>query len=322
MDTELPPWAVNKNFFHHSNSPLPDGHVFWNKCEARQIVNDAFRVLNGELKGDKKKARDLIDKHKHENPNMHSGIVVQEYVNDVLLDAVNNQEAYRTAVAKIQEFTPLTWHDTEKESAVINHKLDPKYTPKIVKGEQTYKKDAEGTFCELELVCKHALEGVQIASQGINKLEGERNLFKTLPGTELPYNGRPDFSERIELKTMWDINAHTDAPRSNSIPKEPRAAHLTQVAGYYFLSKHLPTLVYANRNGYKIFKPSEDELKKWLDILIERCERRERLLKAAATTEDLLRLCDPEWDHMFAWKDTHPEVLAEAKKIFGGKTND
>ena len=49
---------------------------------------------------------------------------------------------------------------------------------------------------------------------------------------------------------------------------------------------------------------------------MEACSRRERLLKVASNTKELLRLCDPDWGHMFAWKDLHPEVLSEAKKIW------
>ena len=156
---------------------------------------------------------------------MTSGVVVQEYCDDILLNEITPGEAYRNAVAKIQGFEPLEWHDSEKENAIINHRTEPKYALKTYKDEPTYRKDADGEFCELELV-------------------------------------------------------------------------------------------YANRNTFKVFKPSEDELRVALDFLMEACSRRERLLKVASSTKELLRLCDPDWGHMFAWKDLHPEVLSEAKKIW------
>tara|TARA_R100000458_G_scaffold26659_1_gene24154 strand:+ start:404 stop:1372 length:969 start_codon:yes stop_codon:yes gene_type:complete len=313
---KLPPWAERHNYFHHSNPSMPDGYTFYNKCFVRPLVDHSWKVLKGELNGDKEQAQQIIDKHKNENPNMHSGVVVQEYCDDILLHGVNDSEAYRSAVAKIQEFTPLPWHDVEKEEAIIKHRLEEKYALKQYKGEDTYRKDAEGEHCELQLVCKHALQGLKQASEGINQLTGETDLLKVLPGTTLPYNGRPDYHQRIELKTMWDQMAHTDSPKANSIPKEPRFSHLTQIAGYWHLSGQLPTIVYANRNGFKVYKPAEDELRSALEYLIESCQRRERLLEAAKTTRDLLRLTDPDWDHMFAWKDVNPDVLGEAKQIW------
>ena len=311
-----PDYAEKHKYFHHSNPSMPDGYTLWNKCWVRPQVNKAWQVVKKEIKGDLSYSRHIIAINKSENPNMTSGVVVQEYCDDILLNEITPGEAYRNAVAKIQGFEPLEWHDSEKENAIINHRTEPKYALKTYKDEPTYRKDADGEFCELELVCKHALEGLKIAAQGINNLEGEVNLFKALPGNELQYNGRPDYHSRIELKTMWDQSAHTDSPKANSIVKSPRFGHLTQIAGYWALSGQLPTIVYANRNTFKVFKPSEDELRVALDFLMEACSRRERLLKVASSTKELLRLCDPDWGHMFAWKDLHPEVLSEAKKIW------
>ena len=313
---KYPPWAELHNFFHHSNPSMPDGYTFYNKIKIRGLVDKAWKVLKGELQGNKEEAQHIINIHKNQNPNMTSGVVVQEYCDDILLHEISPGDAYRNTVAKLQGFRPLEWHDVDREVAIIRHRTEPKYALKTYKGEPAYRKDAEGEFCELELVCKHALDGLTIAAQGINQLEGEINLFKALPGSELQYNGRPDYHQRIELKTMWDQMAYSDSPKANSIPKEPRFSHLTQIAGYWHLSGQLPTIVYANRNTFKIFKPSEDELRVALDFLMEACSRRERLLKVASNTEELLRLCDPQWDHMFAWKDLHPEVLSDAKKIW------
>jgi hypothetical protein len=313
---EYPDYAERHNYFHHSNPSMPDSITFFNKCWVRPQVNKAWKIVKKEIQGDIQEANHIINKYKNENPNMTSGVVVQEYCNDILLNEISPGDAYRNAVAKLQQFEPLEWHDTEKENAIIKHRTEPKYALKTYKGEPTYRKDAEGDFCELELVCKHALEGLREASEGINQLEGEINLFKALPGNELQYNGRPDYHQRIELKTMWDQMAYSDSPKANSIPKEPRFSHLTQIAGYWHLSGQLPTIVYANRNTYTVFKPSEDELRVALDSLMEACSRRERLLKAASNTQELLRLCDPQWDHMFAWKDINPEVLSEAKKLW------
>ena len=240
---QYPDYAERHNYFHHSNPSMPDSITFFNKCWIRPQVNKAWKIVKKEIQGDIQEANHIINKYKNENPNMTSGVVVQEYCDDILLNEISPGDAYRNAVAKLQQFEPLEWHDSEKENAIIKHRTEPKYALKTYKGEPAYRKDAEGDFCELELVCKHALEGLHLSGQ-------------------------------------------------------------------------LPTIVYANRNTYTVFKPSEDELRVALDSLMEACSRRERLLKAASNTQELLRLCDPQWDHMFAWKDINPEVLSEAKKLW------
>jgi hypothetical protein len=180
-----------------------------------------------------------------------------------------------------------------------------------------WRKSDQGTHTELELVFNHAIEGLLDAQKQhrLNRLEGEVDLFGDLPKCELPYNGKPDYSQCIELKTQWTSNVH-ETPRSNSLPSSVRAAHMTQIAGYYHLTNKMPTIVYANRGGYKTFSPTEDELQESLQLIFESCQRRERLLKAADNIEDVLRLCDPQWNGLFGWNDMNPEVLLNAKKIW------
>jgi len=40
-------------------------------------------------------------------------------------------------------------------------------------------------------------------------------------------------------------------------------------------------------------------------------------MKVADDVEDLLRLTDPHFADSFVWRDVHPEVLMQAKKMFG-----
>jgi len=121
----------------------------------------------------------------------------------------------------------------------------------------------------------------------------------------------------VELKTQWDSNAHTDSPRANSLPNEIRENHLTQIAGYNLLSGHVPKIVYANRLGYRVFEATQEQLEFGIARIVEACKRRERLLMAHDKIEDVLRLTDPMWSHMFAWRGYSPEIIHQAKQIWG-----
>ena len=317
MDYNTPDWAAKKNYYHHSNPVASDAKTIWDKGFVRVRVNKAYAILKGETDGDTQLAKATIDKYKILNTKMHAGIVVQEACDSHLLNDVSMNEVLKNAKQRLQEYESPTWRDQEKEKIEIEYKLESIFAQKEIKGEMTWRKADEGTHTELELVINHAIEGLKAAQKehGLNRLEGEVDLYAKLPKCELLYNGKPDYSQRIELKTIWTSNV-VDKPRSNSLPSEIRSPHMTQIAGYYFLTKKLPTIVYANKSGYRMFSPTEDQLQDALQIIIESCQRRERLLKAADNIEDVLRLCDPQWNGLFGWNDMNPEVLKNAKKIW------
>ena len=315
----IPEYAAKLYYYHHSNPSSGDGPTFWNKTRRRKIVGKAWSIVKGEIKGDKELALQTIDEYFDSNVKMHSGKVVQEICDKHLLDNMPYAQALKEGYEKLREYKIPTWRDHAKETAELEHKEKLLYAQKEVKGEMVWKKSDEGTASEMDLVAAHAIEGLKEAQSknGLNRLEAEVDLYKPLPGCDLMYNGKPDYSKRIELKTQWDGNIHTGSPRANSLPQEIRPTHMTQIAGYWHLTnKTIPTIVYANRVGYRLFTPSEDQLQNALDFIIESCQRRERLLKRAKDVEDLLRLCDPQWGAMFGWKDLHPTVLENAKKIW------
>jgi len=311
---DIPPeWAARHNYYHHSNPSRPDAATFWDKGIRRRAVNDSYKILKGELDGNATAARETIDKYAFDNINMHSGNIVQHYCDAVLLHDEGG-EAYPNAVNELHAYTSPKHNDIEKEMAVVHHREAVIYDSE---GKKARNPDDAGC-CELELVCGNALDGLREAFSlaRINDIEGEVDLWGQLEGCELKYNGRPDYCRRIELKTMWDRQAHTDKPAANSLPAVATHLHRQQVAGYWKLSGLLPTIVVANRMGYRIFQPSEDELRDTLQAVTQACQRRERLLKAAKSPEELVRLCDPQWDHFFAWKDLHPDVLKQAREIY------
>jgi hypothetical protein len=66
-----------------------------------------------------------------------------------------------------------------------------------------------------------------------------------------------------------------------------------------------------------VHEPTEEELDRALGDIASACKRREKLMKVADDVEDLLRLTDPHFADSFVWRDVHPEVLMQAKKMFG-----
>ena len=307
----------NKNYNHHSNPAVSDAKTFYDKLIIRPRVEKAWGIVKGETDGDRDLALATIDKYKIVNTKMHAGTTVQEACDKHLLEDVSLADALKYAKDRLQEYESPSWRDKEKEKIEIQYKLESQFAEKEIKGEMQWRKSDQGTHTELELVFNHAIEGLLDAQKQhrLNRLEGEVDLFGDLPKCDLPYNGKPDYSQCIELKTQWTSNVH-EAPRTNSLPSSIRSPHMTQIAGYYHLTKKMPTIVYANRGGYKTFSPTEDELRESLQLIFESCQRRERLLKAADNIEDVLRLCDPQWNGLFGWNDMNPEVLLNAKKIW------
>lgn len=316
-------WAHKKGYFHHSQPTTPDYWVFFDKGILRPARKKALAILAGEEPGDVEQAKALLDKHGYyqdatgrtqynDNINMISGRVVQNYCDRVLLEEISPGDSYAEAVNELQSIHVGSWRDQDLVKMQVEGRLAPRFTADGSKA----KKDA--SFCELELVCQNALEGIREATKGANKIVGETELRGWLPGCDLPYLGFADYQEGgLELKTQWDSNVHTDSPRANSLPSQIKAPHMLQLAGYWNVCGKIPKIVYANRLGHRIFEPTEEELRYALDDIIRACKRRERLLRITASTEELLSLIEPNFGESFVWRDLHKDVITEAKKLSG-----
>ena len=92
---------------------------------------------------------------------------------------------------------------------------------------------------------------------------------------------------------------------------------MTQLAGYWHLSGLIPKIVYANRLGYVVLEPTEDELRYALHEISMACRRREKLMKIADDAVDLLNLTDPHFADGFMWRDLSPRIMLQAKELFG-----
>ena len=321
---KTPDWANRHGYFWHSNPSGPDGPVFFEKAFMRPKRAWAWSVLRGEAEGDMLLAQQIIAQSGHykdahgnsiysDNPAMASGRAVQYYTDEVLVRQTRPYEAYEAASNLLKSYEPMPWRDVAAEKLVIEHRFLDRYD---IEGRVT--KEGEGTSCEFGLVCANAWSGLTAAAGNDYEIEGECELFGMLPGCELPYYGKPDYGRgRIELKTQWDTSVASGSPRANSLPKEIKANHLTQLAGYWYLSGIVPKIVYSNRLSYAVLEPTQEQLDQALSAIILACKRRERLLKTAGTTEELLQLTDPSFGEGFDWRDRHPAIIEAAKTLWG-----
>ena len=302
----LPPsikWAADKHYFHHSNpASRPICRTLFEKCVIRPKVSQAWAVVKGDQVGDVQAAKATINLYKDDNANMLAGRVVQDCANLHLIDGHTIEAVIRQGMSRLDEYKPRTWDDGKDERKLAVNRAE---------------------FAD---VLTNAIEGVKEAHAhyGLNRIDGESEIFTNLSGLELPYSGFPDFSRRIELKTKWSSAAANtkSGKRAASLPTQPDWSHVCQVAGYWAGTGLMQTIVYANAKDYRVFNAdnsdrlTNDGLQAALNHITAKCAIRENILKSADSVEQMLRLIEPDFGHMWAW-DMRPEVLNEAKKLWG-----
>jgi len=311
----LPPsikWAADKHYFHHSNpASKPLCRTLFEKCVVRPKLSQAWAVLKGDKVGDQAAAKATITLYKDDNANMLAGRVVQDCANLHLIDGHTIEAVIRQGLSRLDEYQPRSWDDGKDERKLAVNRAE---------------------FAD---VLTNAIEGVKEAHAhyGLNRIDGESEIFTNLSGLELPYSGFPDFSRRIELKTKWttlDKRSKTGV-KSASLPQQPDWPHVCQVAGYWAGTGLMQTIVYARKTpttknavGYRVFNAdnsdrlTNDGLQAALNHITAKCAIRENILKSADSVEQMLRLVEPDFAHLWAW-DLRPEVLTEAKKLWGFK---
>lgn len=304
----LPPsikWAADKHYFHHSNpASRPICRTLFEKCVIRPKLSQAWQVVKGDKVGDQAAAKATITLYKDDNANMLAGRVVQDCANLHLIDGHTVEAVIRQGMSRLDEYKPRTWDDGKDERKLAVNRAE---------------------FADVLI---NAIEGVKEAHAhyGLNRIEGESEIFTNLSGLELPYSGFPDFSRRIELKTKWSSAAANtkSGKRAASLPTKPDWSHTCQVAGYWAGTGLMQTIVYANAKDYRVFNADNSDrltnegLQAALNHVTAKCAIRENLLKSADSVEQMLRLIEPDFGHMWAW-DLRPEVLTEAKKLWGFK---
>lgn len=301
---KAPDWSTHYAYKWHSNPrSRTTCRVFFDKCFVRPALSRAWDVMKDgsaslTAKGE---AKLTIELHSDDNAQMCAGRTVQTFCDEILLEDKDPSVALAEAVETMQSYKPRTWDESD-----------------------AYK--AEHRAAEITAVADNAITGLREALTGVNDLYGEKEVFTTLKGCELKYFGKPDYIGRVELKTKWDrvSKVAKSGWSANSLPREPDLSHLFQVAGYWHGTGQLPTLVYANRLGYRVFnsenceKLTPEHLNEILQLCAQDCRIREKILRAAhrmgGHIEDLLQLVEPQFGH-WSW-DVKPQVKEIAKEIW------
>ena len=81
-----PTWAASKNYLWHSNpESRPLCRTYFDKCYVRVKISLAWRIIKGEVEGDKDWAWHIINLYDNDSAKMMSGRTVQTQSEDVLL---------------------------------------------------------------------------------------------------------------------------------------------------------------------------------------------------------------------------------------------
>ncbi len=252
------------------------------------------------------------------NSTMLGGTQGHYFVSQVLIDGVDQNEAYRHALSQMQEHTPREYDPSDAE------KLDI-----ILNGQ--YKSDITGNEDTVfALTLQHLLDGTKEAVKGENKVTNGRWISVHMPDVELPFIGEIDIETRgvVELKTQWpypDAKAKRGF-KINSLPAKPKADHVTQCALYWkWLRKqsdNVPvTLVYANCKGYRVFSSvdcpelSEARLEMALESARLIVRTRETLMKKADSIPELLKMIVPDFG-FWMWKSKPPAYKQLAEQMW------
>lgn len=298
-DLLLPDWAVQHHFLNHSPSALtrPDDLEFFEKCVARPAkVFNPFGIQ------------------------AQCGTMAHDYVTDIIAKGVDQAEAFRHAMSRLDEYEPREWIEGDRRKwEVIRDDIYeiPKSDPKI-----------SGNIFELTL--EHLLQGVREATVGSNLVEEGKWASISFDGLKLPTVGQLDLQDRgvIELKTKWPKKSKAKKGWGPpSLPSSPEYEHVMQVAFYWRWmreqSENVPIkLVYAGCNGYRVFDSevhdalSEAKLSAALDHLRQVARKREAILQACPTREKLFEMVTPKFDD-WKWNNVHPEYFKLACKIWG-----
>ena len=317
---DTPDWAVQYNYFHHSNPRSKDrAKNIFEKMHVRPKINAAWEVIKDTKATDEAKglARSLIRclSDNRANAAMKAGVAVQtacdlHLVPDEFDITLSLPEAI---LAGVDEYKG---HKVKADTP-NNKDIDSKKKEKYLE--------------ELPLVIEHAVMGLKEAMQTDNRILGEIDLLDTLPGNALPHNTKPDYGRRGDLKTKWSGLTRGGTPEQDKWRKAPMPKSLTdmynmnnvfQVAGFWALNGHQPPfLVYASKDDYRVFTPEntpelrDDYLQDIVDQISMHHKTTENILRAASDRETLLGLVSPDFQKL-CWNE--PELyLAEARRVWG-----
>ena len=155
-------WASRHDYFHHSNYRVRSkAQIFFEKCYARPLVNDAWKVIHSNdatpaQKADCWKYVKILDR-KHngdDNAAMMAGRVVQAICDMVLIDNMDISQATAAGMEQAMAYEPNTWLKNDKE----NKDLQVDHIPDIA---------------------KNAIIGLKEAMHKANRYIGEHSYIRT-----------------------------------------------------------------------------------------------------------------------------------------------
>lgn len=307
---DVPDWATRFGYWHHSNPRSKDrAKTVYEKVHVRPLIDKAFTTMKEKAatETDRALAKDILQRlyDGRSSANMEAGKAVQaacdaHLVVDEAGETLNLSEATHTGFEKLAAYRPKNEGDTARHEKYLE---------------------------ELPLVIEHAVKGLQEAMATENRILGEKQLLDTMPGLAVPYDTRPDYANRGDLKTKWSrpSNRSKSGWQAGSLPSSLTGMfdmnNVYQACGFWALNgRRPPFLVYANATDYRVFTPEnapelrDDFLQDVLDDIILQCKTTENILRIASSKEELLGLVAPDWSNI-CWSEP-ATYLAEAKKIW------
>jgi|TARA_R110000787_G_scaffold222100_1_gene330783 hypothetical protein len=307
-----PEWAARHNYYWHSNpKSKPRDKTFYDKVYVRPILSRAWEAYrdkesSGEVKNQAWETINLYDSkfNGQDNANMLCGRLVQQVTDQVLIENIDQFSSIKTTLAELSAYKPRSWDDD----------IDLK--------KHEYFKD------EFEKVAENAIAGLKEAMHQDNRIIGEVELIKELPGIALPHNTRPDYNRRGDLKTKWSKVSKvsksgfaSSSISSNLANNDFNDSALYQVAGFWALNGHQPPfIVYANAKDYKVFTPEntpelrDNYLEEIVQDIIRYHKTTERMLRSSESMDELFEYVNPNFKS-FYWNEP-PAYLARAKQVW------
>ena len=305
---DVPEWATRHGYWHHSNPRSKDrAKTLYEKVHVRPQIEQAFNTLRNKDASDADKLLAKSVLHRlydgRSSANMEGGKATQTacdlyLVMDEAGETLGLAEATLAGVEQLQSYKPKNEGDADR--------LD-KYLE------------------ELPLVIEHAVKGLQEAMASENRILGEKQLLGTMPGLAVPYDTRPDYANRGDLKTKWSRPSARSKSgwQAGSLPSSLTGMfdmkNVYQSCGFWALNGHRPPfLVYANATDYRVFTPEnapelrDDFLHDVMNDIILQCKPTENILRAAGSKDELLGLVAPDWQDI-CWSETE-SYLAEARQ--------
>lgn len=310
MNTDLT-WARRHNYLHHSN-PMSKTRckTLFDKVHIRPMISLAWEIVKDEG-ADSNKKKDawlILDKfdskrNQSDNSNMLAGRAVQAICDLVLLKGL----IFEDALKSVKEDMLLVYKHRDWDDGLDFKKYERYYD-------------------EVPLVAANALLGLRQALQKENKIIGETDYLHKLPGNELPYNTKPDYARRGDLKTKWSTVANTKTGwRAASLPSNLSGdfvkSHLYQVAGFWAVNGGLPPfLVYATEKDFRVFDQdnspelSNENLARIVKCIIAENLITEKFLKVCSTKEQLFEFVTTDYSQL-CWREP-PSIIKEARKFW------